>query len=52
MNAPEAYIQMTPGLITEHGEITNESTEEFLRKFMHEFARFITQVLSVLPARV
>jgi chromate reductase len=52
MNAPEAYIQVTPGLITDGGEVTNESTEEFLRKFMHEFARFIAQVLSVLPSRV
>lgn len=52
MNAPEAYIQLTPGLITEYGEVTNESTEEFLRKFMREFARFLDQVLSVLPTRV
>jgi chromate reductase len=52
MNAPEAYIQVTPGLITDNGEVTNEATEEFLRKFMHEFARFIAQVLSVLPSRV
>lgn len=52
MNAPEAYIQMTPGLITDYGEVTNESTEEFLGKFMHDFARFIARVLSVLTTRV
>ena len=30
MNAPEAYIQFSPGLITENGEVTVTSTEEFL----------------------
>ena len=34
MNAPEAYIQFKPGLITEQGEVTVESTETFLRKYM------------------
>ena len=28
MNAPEAYIQFTPGLITDDGEVTVGSTEE------------------------
>ena len=32
MNAPEAYIQFTPGLINDEGEVTNESTAEFLRE--------------------
>jgi chromate reductase len=49
MNAPEAYIQFTPGLITEAGEVTNESTEEFLRAYMAEFHAFIVRVLTVLP---
>jgi len=49
MNAPEAYIQMHPGLITDEGEVTNESTEEFLRNFMEEFHLFIQRVLTVLP---
>jgi chromate reductase len=31
MNAPEAYIRFTPGLITDAGEVTVKSTEEFLR---------------------
>src|SRR4029079_16832991 len=30
MNAPEAYIQFTPGLITDNGEVTNDSTAKFL----------------------
>src|SRR3569623_34947 len=37
MNAPEAYIQFTPGLITDDGEVTVESTEDFLRNYMAEF---------------
>jgi chromate reductase, NAD(P)H dehydrogenase (quinone) len=49
MNAPEAYIQFTPGLITDHGEVTVGSTEEFLRSYMESFHTFIAQVLSVLP---
>ncbi|WP_114953037.1 NADPH-dependent FMN reductase [Sphingosinicella terrae] len=49
MNAPEAYIQFKPGLITEEGEVTNASTEEFLRHFMAEFHIFIEHVLTALP---
>jgi chromate reductase len=49
MNAPEAYIQFTPGLITDDGEVTVESTEQFLRGFMESYAAFIARVLSVLP---
>ena len=49
MNAIEAYIQFTPGLITDDGEVTDESTEEFLRNYMTEFHGFIARVLQVLP---
>jgi chromate reductase len=49
MNAPEAYIQFTPGLITEDGDVTNESTAEFLRNYMSDFHQFIARVLAVLP---
>jgi chromate reductase, NAD(P)H dehydrogenase (quinone) len=49
MNAPEAYIQFTPGLITDEGEVTVASTEQFLRNYMAEFHMFIGRVLSVLP---
>src|SRR5687767_5401585 len=48
MNAIEAYIQFEPGLITSGGEVTNESTREFLRNFMAEFHGFIARVHSVL----
>jgi chromate reductase len=49
LSAPEAYIQFTPDLITNDGEVTDKSTEQFLRDFMHAFGVFITRVLTVLP---
>ena len=49
MTSPEAYIQFTPGLITDAGEVTNASTEEFLTNYMNEFALFVQRVLTVLP---
>lgn len=49
MNTTEAYIQFSPGLITEDGTVTNPSTEEFLRKYMDELHLFVQRVLTVLP---
>lgn len=49
MTSPEAYIQFTPGLITDAGEVTNASTEEFLQNYMREFALFVQRVTTVLP---
>jgi chromate reductase len=49
MNAPEAYIHFTPGLIANDGQLTNDSTEEFLRKFMAELHAFIARVYTALP---
>ena len=49
MNAPEAYIQLTPGLITAEGEVTEPSTEEFLRTFMAGFGGFVQRVYTILP---
>ena len=49
MNAIEAYIQFEPGLITEEGKVTNDSTEKFLQNYMTEFHGFITRVYTVLP---
>ncbi|MCW2593492.1 MAG: putative flavoprotein [Mycobacterium sp.] len=51
MTAPEAYVQVTPGLITDDGEVTDASTEQFLRDYMDAFGAFVTRVLTVL-ARV
>jgi chromate reductase len=50
MTAPEAYVQVQPGLITDDGEVTEESTETFLREFIEAFAVFVTRVLTVLPS--
>lgn len=49
MNSIEAYIQFTPGLITDDGEVTDATTEEFLRNYMREFQAFITRVYMALP---
>lgn len=49
MNSPEAYIEFTPGLVTDEGVVTVPSTEEFLRTFMAELHGFITRVYTVLP---
>lgn len=49
MNAPEAYIQFKPGMIDENGNVTVESTREFLRKYMEDLQAFITRVYTALP---
>ncbi len=49
MNAPEAYIQFKPGLINDKGEVTNASTEKFLRTYMEDLHAFIVRVDMALP---
>lgn len=49
MNAVEAYIQFTPGLFTDDGEVSDPSTEKFLRKYMDEFHGFIARVYTAFP---
>ena len=49
MNAIEAYIQFTPGLIKEDGEVTDPSVEAFLRNYITEFHAFIGRVYTVFP---
>jgi chromate reductase len=49
MNSIEAYIQFTPGLITDDGEVTDDSVGEFLRNYMAEFYAFVARVYTVLP---
>jgi NAD(P)H-dependent FMN reductase len=46
MNTPEAYIRLTPGLVTDDGEVTDVTTARFLRKFVAEFRTFIARVLT------
>ena len=50
MTAPEAYIQLTPGLITELGEVTDKGTEQFLRDFIEAFDVFVAHSLTALPS--
>jgi hypothetical protein len=52
MNSIEAYIQFEKGLITDDGEVTNESTAKFLGSFMQEFHGFIGRVLHGLAETV
>jgi chromate reductase len=51
MNAIEAYIQFTPGLITDDGKVTDATTEEFLRNYMHEFHAFISRVYAAIGSQ-
>jgi chromate reductase len=50
MNAIEAYIQFTPGLISDDGEVTDQTTEEFLTNYMKEFCGFIERVYTALAS--
>ena len=49
MNTLEAYIEFTPGLITDEGEVTVESTRGFLANYMKEYHAYITRVYTALP---
>jgi chromate reductase len=49
MTAPEAYVTMRPGLVTDDGEVTDESTAAFLTNFLSEFRLHTERVLTVIP---
>ena len=49
MTAPEAYIQYSPDVFTNEGEVTNDATASFLSSFMSEFRTRIERVLTVIP---
>lgn len=49
MNSPEAYIQYEKDMFTDAGEVTNDTTAEFLRNYMSELSGFIGRVYTVLP---
>ena len=49
MTTPEAYIQFSPEIFADDGEVTNDSTREFLANFMAEFHIYVVRVLTVLP---
>jgi len=48
-NAIEAYIEFKPGLITDDGEVTIDSTKEFLTTYMQEFYGYITRLYTAIP---
>lgn len=52
MTSPEAYIQFTQGLITDDGEVTEDSTRAFLKTWIDEFHAFVERVYTVLPRPV
>ena len=49
MTAPEAYLHFKPGLFTDAGEVTEESTATFLGDFKQEFRTHVERVLTVIP---
>jgi chromate reductase len=49
MTSPEAYITFQPEIYGDDGTVSDESTAQFLRKYMQEFADHIDRVLTVLP---
>jgi chromate reductase len=49
MTAPEVYIHFSPEVFTADGEVTNESTKEFLRNYLAEYHDHVVRVLTVLP---
>ncbi len=49
MTAPEAYIQYSPDVFSDDGEVTDDAMREFLRNYMSEFRTYMGMVLTVLP---
>lgn len=48
-NAIEAYLEFTPNLITDAGEVTTDSTRDFLANYMKEFYGYIARVYTAIP---
>jgi len=49
MTAPEAYIRFTPEIFPGDGEVADEATRDFLKRYMAEFRDHVVRVLTVLP---
>jgi len=49
MTSPEAYIKYSSEVFRDDGEVSNDSTREFLTAYMAEFRTYIGMVLTVLP---
>ena len=50
LGQPEGFIQSTPGLFTDDGEVTDERTAEFLRSYLDAFVTLIDRYR--IPAMV
>lgn len=50
MPQPEAYLQMTEGLIAEDGEVTDESTAAFLTAWLQAVSAHVTRQLAAARA--
>lgn len=46
MVSPEAYIQFTPDLIDDDGNVADQKTREFLQKFLAAFEKFLDRQLA------
>ncbi|MGB4779745.1 NADPH-dependent FMN reductase [Microbacterium sp.] len=44
LGQPEGFIQSTPGLITDEGEVTDETTAAFLASYVAAFVALVTRV--------
>jgi chromate reductase len=49
MTAPEAYIRLEEGTISDDGTVNDESLRQVLTEFMQEFRTHTERVLTVLP---
>jgi chromate reductase len=47
LGQPEGYVQTTPGLFTEAGEVTNEQTADFLVGYLEAFGALIERYAAV-----
>lgn len=47
LGQPEGYVQTTPGLFTETGEVTNEQTAEFLAAYLDAFGALVDRYAPV-----
>ncbi len=43
LGQPEGFVQSTPGLFTDAGEVTDESTAAFLRSYLDAFGRLVAR---------
>ena len=49
MTSPEAYIHFSHDVFADDGEVSDATTEGFLRDYMSEFRDHVERVLTVLP---